>query len=318
MYFNSPQIRNGKGRYGTLFSESMTLRGFLNANHDTVREICKQQADEIYLGKDPKTLIRDAMRDLIEEDSIPNLLLDGAQPDQQTHISGFVGVLYRIRVDKDPQTLKWKLPDHLEETSLSEYATIDKNSFLPSNANRLDEIQHLLELQYSFPQDVWDSGKSGLLQQQVASDVEWLKAVIDDYHAAFTENAKALEKLIHIEILDKWQIVMDVAGEVASAPLPEEDSDGPLTRQKNAGYKMHQNYLFGQQEGMCNGCRRRFCYEKMTVDHIVPRSKDGGNELPNLQLLCQPCNNLKADDSHEDLLLRLATKKPTNPSCCQC
>ena len=56
----------------------------------------------------------------------------------------------------------------------------------------------------------------------------------------------------------------------------------------------------------------------MTVDHIVPRSKDGGNELQNLQLLCQPCNNLKTDDSHEDLLLRLDAQNPTYPPCCQC
>ena len=317
-HWNSPPKRNGNDRYGTLFSESMTLREFFNANHDTKRDICRQQLDETYLGKDPKTLIRDAMRDLIEEDCIPNLILDGAQPEQQTNVSGFIGVLYRIRVDKNPQTLRWKLPDRIKENGPSEYATIDKKSCLPSDANRLDEIQHLLELQYSFPQDVWDSPESGWLQGLVERDVEWLKEVINDFHEGFEENARILTTLIHTEILDKWKFTMDVAGEVAAAPLPVEESDEGGAVSKNTRYAVHKNYLFGIQEGGCKGCKRRFCFEQMTVDHIVPQSKGGGHELANLQLLCQPCNSLKADDSHEDLLARLAAKAPTNPPCCSC
>lgn len=30
-----------------------------------------------------------------------------------------------------------------------------------------------------------------------------------------------------------------------------------------------------------------------TIDHIRPRSKGGGSELENLQLLCRSCNNEK-------------------------
>ncbi len=314
----SPPSKTSAPKHGTLFWETSTLREYFPSRHNFVRSICREQADVVYLGKDPKTLIRDAMRQMIEEDSIPDLILDGSPPTQQTHIPGFVGVLHRIKVDKNPETLIWKLPAHLEENGLSEYASIDKGFEPALNPDGSNGVQYTLDLQYYFPQDVWDSRKSGWLQGLVQRDVEWLKAVIQDLHEAFEENARELTTLIHTEILDKWQSAMDVAAEIGTAPLPVEETDEDGSVPKTAPYSVHKNYLFGRQEGVCNGCGRRFCFEQMTVDHIVPRSKDGGNELANLQLLCQPCNNLKNDDSHGDLMSRLAAQGPTNPPCCGC
>jgi len=34
----------------------------------------------------------------------------------------------------------------------------------------------------------------------------------------------------------------------------------------------------------------------LTKDHIVARANGGGNEMANLQTMCQPCNQEKADD----------------------
>ena len=36
-------------------------------------------------------------------------------------------------------------------------------------------------------------------------------------------------------------------------------------------------------------------FELMTIDHIVPRSKGGKDELENLQPMCNSCNANKAD-----------------------
>jgi 5-methylcytosine-specific restriction endonuclease McrA len=36
-------------------------------------------------------------------------------------------------------------------------------------------------------------------------------------------------------------------------------------------------------------------FELMTIDHIVPRSKGGKDELENLQPMCNTCNAKKAD-----------------------
>lgn len=37
----------------------------------------------------------------------------------------------------------------------------------------------------------------------------------------------------------------------------------------------------------------------LTIDHIIPRSKGGNNELKNLQILCLQCNEEKADKIEE-------------------
>lgn len=36
-------------------------------------------------------------------------------------------------------------------------------------------------------------------------------------------------------------------------------------------------------------------FELMTIDHIVPKSKGGTNDLENLQPMCNACNARKAD-----------------------
>lgn len=38
------------------------------------------------------------------------------------------------------------------------------------------------------------------------------------------------------------------------------------------------------------------------VDHIVPRSKGGGNELANLQLVCRAANSAKSDLTNDELV----------------
>ena len=64
--------------------------------------------------------------------------------------------------------------------------------------------------------------------------------------------------------------------------------------------------LFGQQEGLCAGCRVMFPFLNFTVDHIIPQSRGGTDHLDNLQLLCGACNSLKGDRPQEYLMARLA------------
>jgi hypothetical protein len=47
---------------------------------------------------------------------------------------------------------------------------------------------------------------------------------------------------------------------------------------------------------LCEYCRSpgRFATQAMSVEHIHPRQKGGGNELDNLALSCQGCNGFKA------------------------
>ncbi len=70
-------------------------------------------------------------------------------------------------------------------------------------------------------------------------------------------------------------------------------------------YRQNKHVLFGQQEGLCNGCKVMFPFRNFTVDHFVPQSRGGTDHLDNLQLLCGACNSVKGDRPQEHLIARL-------------
>ena len=78
------------------------------------------------------------------------------------------------------------------------------------------------------------------------------------------------------------------------------DIDAPIP------YRRNKHVLFGQQEGLCAGCKGDFPFKLFEVDHRVPRSRGGTDHLDNLQLLCSSCNRIKGDRPQEYLVARLA------------
>ena len=76
--------------------------------------------------------------------------------------------------------------------------------------------------------------------------------------------------------------------------------------------------LYEKQDGKCVGCHDDIPIEKMTYDHIVPRSRGGGDDGSNIQLLCDLCNNGK-DSMSQDLFLELtAMYRSQNKRCAEC
>lgn len=90
---------------------------------------------------------------------------------------------------------------------------------------------------------------------------------------------------------------------------------------KNARKRQHHSILYARQGGYCQGCAHYFQPRNLTIDHIVPTSKGGRNDISNLQLLCHACNQMKGDGTQEQLLAELEsgghvnrglhTKRPT-------
>ena len=70
----------------------------------------------------------------------------------------------------------------------------------------------------------------------------------------------------------------------------------------------NRKYLYGEQDGYCNGCENHFESRNFTVDHIVPRADGGTDHISNLQLLCGACNSQKGTKSHAELLVLLTEK----------
>ncbi len=62
--------------------------------------------------------------------------------------------------------------------------------------------------------------------------------------------------------------------------------------------------LYREQDGICNGCRTKFEIRNLEIDHIVPKSKGGGDYYENYQLLCGACNRMKGDRPMEYLRMK--------------
>ena len=81
--------------------------------------------------------------------------------------------------------------------------------------------------------------------------------------------------------------------------------DIPKRSEKLPNYRTHKHTLYGQQEGLCNGCKTQFPFRNMTVDHLVPQSQGGTDHIENLQLLCAACNSTKGTGTQAELISRL-------------
>ena len=67
--------------------------------------------------------------------------------------------------------------------------------------------------------------------------------------------------------------------------------------------------LYKQQEGKCNACGQDFEIRNLEIDHIIPKSKGGGDNYENFQLLCGSCNRIKGDRPMEYLRMKIETRE---------
>lgn len=93
---------------------------------------------------------------------------------------------------------------------------------------------------------------------------------------------------------------------VARTDIPERTDLGPISVYHSVANKRK---LYGEQEGLCNGCGTHFAIQHLEVDHIVARSKGGTSHMSNLQLLCSNCNRKKGDRGQEYLMSVLNQRK---------
>ncbi len=63
--------------------------------------------------------------------------------------------------------------------------------------------------------------------------------------------------------------------------------------------------LYAEQKSCCRGCGLEFNIENFEVDHIIPKSKGGGDYYENYQLLCSSCNRIKGNRPMEYLRIKI-------------
>jgi len=67
--------------------------------------------------------------------------------------------------------------------------------------------------------------------------------------------------------------------------------------------------LYKEQTGKCNACGDDFKIWNLEIDHILPKSKGGGDYYENYQLLCANCNRIKGNRPMEYLRLKIETRE---------
>ena len=88
--------------------------------------------------------------------------------------------------------------------------------------------------------------------------------------------------------------------------LPTRTDQTKLTWDK----KQIREHFYGKQNGNCNGCGEHFTHARhFHIDHIHPKSKEGGWVLENLQLLCGSCNGIKGNRPMEYLLKTIKARR---------
>jgi len=73
---------------------------------------------------------------------------------------------------------------------------------------------------------------------------------------------------------------------------------------------MTRQNIFKRDHGVCQYCGSR---ERLTIDHVVPKSRGGKSIWDNLVTACQRCNSLKGDQTPEEAGMHLR-QKPFKPN----
>lgn len=73
-------------------------------------------------------------------------------------------------------------------------------------------------------------------------------------------------------------------------------------RKRNKVNKNRKIKLLIKEEFKCHYCKTEINIETVSIDHKVPRSNGGSNDLGNLLASCYECNNKKGSESYEDFM----------------
>lgn len=63
--------------------------------------------------------------------------------------------------------------------------------------------------------------------------------------------------------------------------------------------------IYNKSDGRCELCGQRLLLENMTLDHIVPLSLGGKDDMENIQAACFACNQFKSNILPEDFMDRI-------------
>jgi hypothetical protein len=72
--------------------------------------------------------------------------------------------------------------------------------------------------------------------------------------------------------------------------------------------KLKNDYLYRRDGHICCYCGEKFSENNLTMDHVVPQSRDGSTTWENLVSACFPCNNAKGNRTPEEAKMPMLYK----------
>lgn len=68
-------------------------------------------------------------------------------------------------------------------------------------------------------------------------------------------------------------------------------------KRKGRAAKAFRHIVYERDGYRCVQCGSR---RELTLDHVIPKAQGGAHTVDNLQTMCGPCNNMKADSMPDD------------------
>tara|TARA_B100000886_G_C20391172_1_gene478335 strand:+ start:922 stop:1425 length:504 start_codon:yes stop_codon:yes gene_type:complete len=62
----------------------------------------------------------------------------------------------------------------------------------------------------------------------------------------------------------------------------------------------HRKNIIWRDQNQCQYCAKYFTSDKLTIDHVLPRSRGGKNKWNNLVAACKKCNQRKGNKTPEE------------------
>ena len=84
-------------------------------------------------------------------------------------------------------------------------------------------------------------------------------------------------------------------------------SDAKIGRKRDIIAFSRRN-LMKRDSGTCQYCGKQASSEKMTIDHIMPKTRGGKSQWMNCVMSCFACNSLKANKTPDEAGMRLRSK----------
>lgn len=78
--------------------------------------------------------------------------------------------------------------------------------------------------------------------------------------------------------------------------------------------KLNKRNLLARDGFNCKYCGEYLSERAVTIDHIIPTSRGGRHEWPNVVASCKPCNNAKGQRTPQAAKMPILGKRPWTPS----